>query len=97
MLIKENQYTLGQQHLLENLTYIRGNRHLCRRGDLGRLTKTLAGLQLIANAQGTMEDHWALLKTEFTDAGKYAQEMGWNTPQNALEGGLYYRYKQQWS
>ncbi len=83
LLMNEEPDGLSQERLDENLGIIRGNSFLRRRGDLVRIIKTLAGLQILADRRPDKQDYWKLLQSEFAEAGKLAQALGWSTPQEA--------------
>jgi len=88
LMMIETQLQKGQEMLEENLDLIRSNQNLRRKGDLMRIVKTLAGLQTYEDGHSGQRDFWGLLKNEFRDAGIYAFEMGWLTPQEAWPGGI---------
>jgi hypothetical protein len=92
LLMKENQYAIARECLLENLNIIRKNKMLRRGEDLTRIAKTLAGLQLIAEAQHEPQQYWTLINSEFTAVSTHIQEMGWNYPKEVWEGRSYYGY-----
>jgi tetratricopeptide (TPR) repeat protein len=83
MLFLENNYELCQAYLQENLSILRGNINLRRRGDSLRIARTLAGLQLIENKLQGNQNFWQLLNSEFSNAGIYVSSLGWSSPQEA--------------
>jgi tetratricopeptide (TPR) repeat protein len=86
-LMKKNDSTNAQVHLLENLSLLRSNTNLRRGSDLDRIIVTLAGLQLTIPDKGNNQ-YWSLLGSEFVDAMEHSIKTGLTNPESAWKKEL---------
>ncbi len=75
-LMQENRFVEAKSHLKENLHLLRENTKLRRRGDLVRIARTLAGLQMITTSLNESEQYWVLLGSEFRSVQDYLTSLG---------------------
>jgi tetratricopeptide (TPR) repeat protein len=87
-LLDENRPGDAKKYLQDNLSLLRNNSNLRRKGDLERVILTLAGLHIISSAEKDGVDYWSLLESEFGAAKSHALSIGASNPNEAWKRSI---------